>query len=475
MEDGQRIPYAQQQQQVTSTTLPTSLRAPFRLAQSTTGQTIAQQVSTTTRRTAGSIGQVARDAINTELPLGAWAAAAQESSKAPTPADIRKGSFTQHGWTGPSKPARSLCNVSRRTVLGRTSGSEESRINGECADHDGSRDDVPFGGLGSFEVLYNQRARFSEVTDDKGPINDSWPPATQDIASSEPVATQQKPASWSLSLAIGLKAFWRWFLTPLGFLVTIYALNVVAWGGMLFLLLCNAAPAMCWAHDREQGWIHDCDHLYSARRIWMETDSQILNALFCVTGLGLIPWRFRDLYYLLRWRLLSERKYGRQQKLYGLRTLAGIYRGWFRLPGSETLDYLSLPQYNALVNPSHNPSWPLTKYEANLPSVKEGALDSRVPWMLYKTPAKPVTGERALPTALWKVDLFVWCNVANTLLQGCLCGVMWGMSRFDRPSWATGLFIALACVVSGVAGIVSFLEGKRIKKIEGISQTSDGV
>lgn len=38
----------------------------------------------------------------------------------------------------------------------------------------------------------------------------------------------------------GLIAFWNYFTTPLGFLVVLYGLNVVAWGGMLFLLLCNA-------------------------------------------------------------------------------------------------------------------------------------------------------------------------------------------------------------------------------------------
>jgi hypothetical protein len=37
-----------------------------------------------------------------------------------------------------------------------------------------------------------------------------------------------------------LIAFWKYFTTPVGFLVTIYGLNIVAWGGMLFLLLCNA-------------------------------------------------------------------------------------------------------------------------------------------------------------------------------------------------------------------------------------------
>jgi Protein of unknown function (DUF2985) len=42
------------------------------------------------------------------------------------------------------------------------------------------------------------------------------------------------------STKLGLAAFWEYFTTPLGFIVTIYGLNIVAWGGMLFLLLCNA-------------------------------------------------------------------------------------------------------------------------------------------------------------------------------------------------------------------------------------------
>jgi hypothetical protein len=37
--------------------------------------------------------------------------------------------------------------------------------------------------------------------------------------------------------------FWHYFTTPVGFFVTIYGLNIVAWGGMLFLLLCNACTS----------------------------------------------------------------------------------------------------------------------------------------------------------------------------------------------------------------------------------------
>lgn len=126
--------------------------------------------------------------------------------------------------------------------------------------------------------------------------------------------------NWTQSTVIFLKAFWKFFITPVGLLVTVYGLNVVAWGGMLFLLLCNASPAMCYP---------TCNDINSPRRVWIEIDSLILNALFCVTGFGTIPWRFRDLYYLLQYRLQKQRV--------GLRRLAGINRSWFRLHGSQEL------------------------------------------------------------------------------------------------------------------------------------------
>jgi hypothetical protein len=392
--------------------------------------------------------------MNADLPTGAWAAAAEASSKAPTLSEIRRGSFAASGWIHSGRASKTVDGESPAAYEANTdtachgSGSYDTAEIQEKQQHDGG---IALVGTSS------EHDRILTTT------------TTIQHGRSTPLSSVSSPKiPWTRSTIIGLRAFCKWFLTPFGFLVTIYALNVVAWGGMLFLLLCDAAPAMCWVSDvhSHNGWVYDCDNLYSARRIWMETDSQILNALFCVTGLGLIPWRFRDLYYLLRWRLLSRNKFGHHQKLYGLRTLAGLYRTWVRLPGSETLDSMSLEEYNELVFPLE--SLDLTKYEVNLPSVKANALDPRVPWRLYKTPSPPITGVRAPPTAFWKIDLFVWCNVFNTFFQVCLCGFMWGMNRFDRPSWSTGLFIALACIVSGVGGIMSFLEGRKIKQIEGV-------
>ncbi|KAJ5371738.1 hypothetical protein N7517_003744 [Penicillium concentricum] len=201
--------------------------------------------------------------------------------------------------------------------------------------------------------------------------------------------------------------FFRWMCTPLGACITIYGLNVVAWGGMLFLLMCNAAPAMC--HP-------SCNSLDSSRRIWIELDSQILNALFCITGFGLAPWRIRDLYQWSFWRL--GRSEGSRRK--GLDRLAEIHKNWF-LKARET-SLLPL------------------KLQLNYPV------------------------EQATPTPFWKMDVVVWGNFLNTVFQICLAVCMWAWNRFDRPSWTTGLFVGISCAVAGVAGVLMWLEKKRVKK-----------
>lgn len=241
---------------------------------------------------------------------------------------------------------------------------------------------------------------------------------------------------WTTSTLIGLKAFWRWFLTIPGFFITLYGLNIVAWGGMLFLLLCNAAPAMC--HP-------SCNHINSPRRIWVEITSQILNALFCVTGFGLAPWRFRDLWFLIQARTgwYGPGATKEEKKVNGWRRLAGINRSWFRLPGS---DKLSLPSADEVPDET-NPALPLP------PS---------------KRPDEPLTGVRSPPTKKWKMDFVIWMNVWNTFFQIALCVCMWAYNRIERPAWSTGLFVALACGVAGAAGIMMFVEGKKVKKVEGV-------
>ncbi|WQF76654.1 hypothetical protein CDEST_01668 [Colletotrichum destructivum] len=212
-------------------------------------------------------------------------------------------------------------------------------------------------------------------------------------------------APWKTTINNGLKAFWKFFLTPSGFIITIYCLNIVAWGAMLFFLLLKAAPAMNYP---------TADDDNSPRKKWLEISSQILNALFCVTGFGLAPWRFRDLYLYVR--AVNFRNQAAMLRL------AAQNKGWFRPP-----------------------AW---------------AVDAE------KAP-ETFTGQVAPPTPLWKLGFTIWMMVLNTFLQAILCYFMWGYNRLDRPAWATGTFIGLGCGVAMLAGLMSWWEGRKVKKIEG--------
>jgi len=155
-----------------------------------------------------------------------------------------------------------------------------------------------------------------------------------------------------------------------------YTTTSQAWGAMLFFLLLKAAPAM--NHP-------SADDDNSPRKIWLEIDSQILNALFCVTGFGLAPWRFRDFYWLKRVIHFHDHA--------AMRRLTVQNKAWFR-PSAEYAD--ALPETTTF------------------------------------------TGQRAPPTPIWKLAFTVDMMVINTLLQAVLCYFMWGYNRLNRPSWATG-------------------------------------
>lgn len=221
---------------------------------------------------------------------------------------------------------------------------------------------------------------------------------------------------WSVTIKHGLTAFGKFFITPTGFLVTLYGLNVVAWGAMLFFLELHAAPAM---NHPDHG---NADS--SPRKIWLEIDSQILNALFCLTAWGLAPWRFRDFYWVCVWRF--SRNDARSKA--AIRRLAARNESWFRMRDSD--------------------------YEEN--TVDEAMHRKQT-----------FSGLVAPPTATWKIDFVVIMMVLNSVLQVGMAFFMWHWNRIDRPGWGTGTFIGLGCAVSMFAGIMSWWEGRKVKKIEG--------
>ncbi|TKA65561.1 hypothetical protein B0A49_06864 [Cryomyces minteri] len=413
----------------------------------------------------GSIRNAAGWLLNENPPTGMWAASASAASQAPTLADIRRGSFGHSGWTEHGQLERRGSSFTvdqdgrRRPSAGRMrTGSSQSGLSlgrGKRMNSAGLPGSPIEGMSEPFPSVTEE-----EMNQGNGKYSQAEGSGHDTIVKRAPIANGEEEKAHKPSLSVTavnedsgeidrgaeypngyIEPPKLPVITPLGFCIFIYGLNVVAWGGMLFLLLCGAAPKMC-SQNLPSNNFDGCNDIDSPRRIWLEIDSQILNALFCVTGFGLIPWRFRDLYWNLKWRFAKKDS---PNKNVGLRRLAGIHRGWFRLPGSDMLD-------EDEVGP-------------DTPALED---DPRLPIPISKAPDPPLTGVRAPPTPLWKMDFVIWCQVWNTFLQACLCGFMWGMNRYKRPSWSTGLFVALACIVAGVGGIVMFVEGKKVKKVEGV-------
>jgi hypothetical protein len=231
-----------------------------------------------------------------------------------------------------------------------------------------------------------------------------------------------------------------WYSPIIKIALLIYFLNIIAWGGMLFLLLVNASPATC--HPT-------CNDINSPRRIWIEWDSQILNALFCVTGFGLAPFRFRDTYFLF----LS--KFGpRATRQHNLLRVVG-WNSWFRLGYGQPED-----QALALQRSVRPAGYFNLNPKATLPDVGPS------PMKVYPHVAtsKP-----------WKLWGNILLNLSNTGFQITLATFMWADDRYVRPSWATGLFVALGCIAGAAGGIVQGMEGGRAGRAEkGIEKKKKG-
>ncbi|CAH0057195.1 unnamed protein product [Clonostachys solani] len=240
------------------------------------------------------------------------------------------------------------------------------------------------------------------------------------------------PESSPQDSALAKAMAWLRDMTIFKAILIIYCLNIVAWGGMIFLLLCNASPAMCYP---------TCNDINSPRRKWIEIDSQILNALFCVPAFGLFPRRALQAWQLLQFVVRGD--------LVALRCLAGRYRTWFRLPGSQMLP--------ASVGPDEVENW------LSLPSATLNIL----PLPVRRIPDAPPTGQRAATTSVRMLGAVIGLNMMNTVFQAILSGFMWGYSRHSRPGWSVGLFLCLAFAASTGAGVLEFLEGKKVRRVEG--------
>lgn len=256
------------------------------------------------------------------------------------------------------------------------------------------------------EIIVERRATITSI-DLKNAMRTTEASDDQDSTILEQAVTESEAdllppkASWPQATKHGLYAFWKFLITPTGFLITLYGINVVGWGAMLFFLLLKVGPM--------QG-----NTQLSQRKVWLEIDSQILNALFCVTGFGLAPWRFRDLYWLWTWRLRS----GIVSKK-AIHHLAHRNTSWFRLRESDMDDNdINIAHFHHM---------------------------------------QTFTGEVVPPTASWKMDFVVINMVLNTLFQVGMATFMWHYNRFNRPSFGVGLFIGLASTIEGLYTLCCFI------------------
>ena len=400
---------------------------------------------------------------NSNPPLGMWQATGEVGSKLPTLGEIKDGAFTGEGWHHEGQEERRGANphdIHKRRIARNSSASTRTRKSSvkssTPAIAEERHDFFPAQETLAEENSQTlQKPEAQETTElasstsstggDKGIIG-------PDETGTYPNGYRfpKKHTTWQ-SIVIGSKGLWRFFLTPFGFIIVVYGLNVIAWGAMIFFVLLNAAPAMC--HP-------SCDNIHSARKIWIEIDSQILNGLFCVTGFGLIPWRFRDFYYLMRWRNGK----GENALIYH-RKLAGINRGWYRLPGSDKLadDIGPPPKYNKK-NPAPVDVPPPYSEE----EIAAMEANPAIPLPITSMPDPPLTGVRAPTSRSWTIDVVVWMYLWNTIFQGALAGCMWGFNRYNRPGATTGIFITVGCLVAIAAGVTVFIEGSAVKKVEGV-------
>jgi len=67
--------------------------------------------------------------------------------------------------------------------------------------------------------------------------------------------------------------------------------------------------------------------------------------------------------------------------------------------------------------------------------------------------------------------LIICCfNDGNSIFQVILCGTMWGLNRFDRPPWSTGILIPASFLCGIASAIFIWRGGKKTKRVEKVEQ-----
>ncbi|KAF7292416.1 hypothetical protein HMN09_01225700 [Mycena chlorophos] len=221
-----------------------------------------------------------------------------------------------------------------------------------------------------------------------------------------------------------LKGVWAFLKTPLGVLAGIYGFCVVFWGAAIIFFL---AKFINLHNENTQGF-------------WVEVSSQVVNGLFTVTGLGLIPSRVLDTYRVF-WIWYYKRRTRRLRAKAGLPTL---------------FDEDDLP------DPAYDPNYVhvLTDKEQKFLHRQQVKFAKHQTW--YR--AHGTETHRAFPI---NTALLICClNDGNSIFQIMLCGTMWGLNRFQRPAWSTGCLIPASFLCGIFAAVFIAVGSSKTKRID---------
>ncbi|CAE6404563.1 unnamed protein product [Rhizoctonia solani] len=225
-----------------------------------------------------------------------------------------------------------------------------------------------------------------------------------------------------------LTGFWDYVKTPMGFISFVYGFLCAFWGAAIVIFLVKIIN------------LHNADR----QGFWVEISSQIENALFTVTGVGLIPWRVIDTY--------------RIAKIWHYRQVTRRLRRNAKLP--------ALIDGNDLPDPVYNPNYVHVLSEKQ----QEDLHYQQQKFMASQTWYRPHETEthKAFPI---KTALFICLYIDfNSVFQCMLCGCMWGLNRFERPAWTTGTLIPASFLCGIAAGVLIWRGGNQTKKVKEVEQ-----
>jgi len=271
-------------------------------------------------------------------------------------------------------------------------------------------------------------------------------------------------------LAQGVRAF---IITPIGIIMSIYAILVVFWGAALVLILL--------------GWLKITPQ--EKYRLWIEICSQVLNGLFTIPGIGLFPSRMID-----AWNIAIIVYYARVIcKRQGRKNLDDPND---LIPPQPSKTDLNQPkqrekpvQEGEEPGNNHNNEEEEDIHEAHAEETDDlddssGLID------VWKDDQEIVLHENEidrLRTAqeklcrsqtwyrphssathyafpiCWAVVIML-LNIGNSLFQAALCAVMWGLRYDTRPAWTTATFMVCSFSCGIASGLLIWRIGLRTLK-----------